>query len=154
MRLAKLSFVAAVGIWMLAAIGCPGLMNQEAAVQKAIQDHLAARSDLAMDKMTMVMEQVTVSGDTAQAEVVFGVAGDPQSRMSYHYELHREGGRWMVDGGRPRATPLPHPQMGEMMEEGMPDEPASAEPLHLPEGHPPVQPMNPHGEDLLPSTGL
>src|SRR5689334_1892725 len=84
-------------------VGCQRLMNQDAAIQKAIQQHLTERSDLAMDKMVMEMQKVTVDGDKAQAEVVFRVAGGgdmPESRMGYHYDLHREGGAWKVDSGR------------------------------------------------------
>ena len=156
MKSAKLWIFAMVGIGLLGAAGCQRLMNQEAAVQEAIQDHLAARSDLAMDKMTMEVQQVTLNGDTAQAEVVFSVPGDPQSRMSFHYDLHREAGRWQVDAGRPSASQVPHPPMGESMGETMggvpPGESGTAEPLNLPEGHPPVEQMNPHGEEPRPSS--
>jgi hypothetical protein len=138
-----------VAVEVLVSLGCQGLVNQEAAVQKAIQEHLAERSDLALDKMTMVMERVTVDGNTAQAEVVFGVADDPQSRMSYQYDLRREDGRWLVEAGRPSASQLPHPEMGE----AMPGDSSPAEPSSLPEGHPPISEMNPHGEGPLPSGG-
>jgi hypothetical protein len=146
----KIAFLAAS---LLAALGCQQLMNQQAAVQKAIQDHLAERTDLAMNKMTMEVQQVNVNGDKAQAEVVFSISGDPQSRMSYHYELHREGGRWLVDGGRPTGSPMAHPQMGQSGMGGpMPGGSGNAEPLNLPEGHPPVQQMNPSGENSPPSS--
>ena len=151
--------IAFIGVSLLTALGCQRLMNQEAAVQKAIQDHLAQRSDLAMDQMVMEVQQVNVNGDTAQAEVVFAVAGDPQSRMSFHYDLHREGGRWQVDAGRPSGSQASHPQSGgtpmggSQVGESMPGEAGTAEPLNLPEGHPPVQEMNPHGEDSPPSSG-
>lgn len=136
---------------LLAALGCQRLMNQEAAVQKAIQDHLADRSDLAMNKMTMEVQKVNVNGDTAQAEVVFSISGDPQSRMSFHYDLHREGGRWLVDSGRPTGSQMPHPQMGQPGTGGpTPDGSGNAEPLNLPEGHPPVRQMNPPEENASP----
>ena len=139
--------IAFLGASLLAALGCQRLMNQEAAVQKAIQDHLAERSDLAMNKMVMEVQQVNVNGDTAQAEVMFSISGDPQSRMSIHYDLHREGGRWQVDAGRPSGSQAPHPEMGGPgMEGSMPGETGSAEPLNLPEDHPPVREMNPQGE--------
>ena len=158
MKPAKICKIAFIGASLLAALGCQRLMNQEAAVQKAIQDHLAARSDLAMNKMVMEVQQVNVNGDTAQAEVAFSISGDPQSRMSFHYELHREGGRWQVDASRPSDSQESHPQMGgppvgeSQVGEPMPGEAGTAEPLNLPEGHPPVQEMNPRGEDTPPSS--
>ncbi|MBI2819590.1 MAG: hypothetical protein HYX73_06400 [Acidobacteria bacterium] len=153
MKPAEFCKIVFIGVSLLVALGCQRLMNQEAAVQKAIQDHLAERSDLALDKMVMEVQQVNVNGDTAQAEVVFSVAGDPQSRMSFHYDLHREGGRWQVDASRLSDSQESHPQMGgPSVGESMPGESGSAEPLNLPEGHPPVQEMNPRGEDTPPSS--
>jgi hypothetical protein len=144
MKSVKFRLFATVAAGLLSAFGCQGLMNQEAAVQRAIHDHLAARSDLAMDKMTMTMERVVVDGETAQADVVFAVTGDPQSRMSYHYDLRREGGRWLVEAGRPNASQLPHPQLGDSTDSSVGE---------LPEGHPPLTGSNPHGEGPLPSEG-
>lgn len=143
MKLANVWMIAIVGTLLLAALGCQRLMNQDAAVQKAIQDHLSERSDLAMDKMVMEVQQVNVDGDKAQAEVVFHVAGDTQMRMAYHYDLHREGGSWKVDTGRPSGSETPHPQMGE--------EQPSAD--ALPEGHPPLGEMPPPGAEGSDSSG-
>lgn len=129
------------------AAGCQRLMNQEAAVQKAIQEHLSQRSDLAMDKMTMEMRRVTVSGDKAEAEVVFRVTADPNSQLFFHYDLYREGGRWRVQGGRPSGEQSAHPTPGGAPEGGLPPggmgQPA---PGALPEGHPPIGEVNPRQE--------
>ena len=154
MKPANVWMVAIVGTLLLAALGCQRLMNQDAAVQKAIQDHLSERSDLAMDKMVMEVQQVKVDGDKAQAEVVFHVAGDTQMRMAYHYDLHREGGSWKVDTGRPSGSETPHPQMGEAPAgQSVPGESGNGEPsLDLPEGHPPVGEMNPQSEEPPPSS--
>jgi hypothetical protein len=144
--------IAVLAVSLLGTFGCQRLMNQDAAVQKAIQDHLAERSDLAMDKMVMAVQHVNINGDTAQAEVVFTVAGDTGSRMSFQYDLQRESGRWKVTGGHPTASQVAHPPMGNSPGDGgMPGETGNSEPLSLPEGHPPVQQMNPHGEEPPPS---
>jgi hypothetical protein len=131
-------------------------MNQDAAIQKAIRDHLTQRSDLDMSKMVLEVHEVKVNGDKATAEVVFRTTTDPPAQMNYHYDLHRESGAWKVDTGRPSAAGTQHPQMGEQMGEGEPGgagEPGAGE---LPAGHPPIdQPsvdqMNPHGDMPLPS---
>ncbi|HWP86127.1 MAG TPA: hypothetical protein VNN17_13110 [Terriglobia bacterium] len=142
--------IATLGAVLFLLAGCQQLMNQEAAVQQAIRDHLASRSDLALDKMTMEVQQVTVNGETAQAEVVFRVTGEVQSQMAYQYELRREGGRWRVDRGRPVRSETPHPSMGEVMGESgagpsSSDAAGGASPLNLPEGHPPIPEANPPG---------
>ena len=122
---------------LLAGLGCQRLMNQNAAIQKAIQDHLGSRSDLAMDKMVMEMQQVKVDGDKATAEVVFRTTADPPARMTYHYELHRDGGSWKVDTGRPSGSETPHPQMGD-------SQPGNSSPPAMPEGHPPIGETDPN----------
>src|SRR6185503_9821568 len=104
MRTAKISMAAILGLVVFLGLGCQRLMNQDAAIQKAIRDHLSERSDLAMDKMVLEMHQVKVDGDKAQAEVVFRTTADPPAQMNYHYELHRVGGAWQVDTGRPSAA--------------------------------------------------
>jgi hypothetical protein len=150
-----LTFVTVV---MLTSLGCQRLMNQDAAIQKAIRDHLAERSDLSMDKMALEMKQVKVNGDKASAEVVFRTTSDPPSQMGYHYELHREGGAWKVDNGRPSASETQHPQMGEGDASSSPSQSPSGE---LPAGHPPINgapsqgtldQMNPHGDAPPPSS--
>jgi hypothetical protein len=128
--------------------------NQDAAVQRAIEEHLSRRSDLAMDQMVLEMQQVSVEGDRAQAEVVFRTTMDPPARMAYHYELLWEDGRWRVESGRPSATETPHPVMGEAeagaSPESMMDELPEGHPV-LPGDHPPIEQVNPHGEVSPPS---
>jgi hypothetical protein len=146
----------------IAAGGCQRLMNQDAAIQKAIRDHLTERSDLDMTKMTLEMHEVKVNGDKATAEVVFRTTTEPPAQMNYHYDLHRESGLWKVDTGRPSAASNQHPQMGEGEAAGD----AGSDAGELPAGHPPIgqapigqsptdQPsadqMNPHGDMPLPS---
>jgi hypothetical protein len=147
MRKRKHSKIVTLGVLALLAVGCQRLMNQDAAIQKAIRDHLGERSDLSMDKMVMEVHQVKVDGDKAQAEVVFRTTSDPPAQMNYHYELHREGGAWKVDTGRPSAAEAQHPQMGEApMDESKSGEgqPSAGA---LPEGHPPIEQVNPKGTE-------
>ena len=144
-------FLFCLAVFLLAAgIGCGRLGNQEAAVRRAIEDHLGQRADLAMDKMVLEMQQVTVDGDHAEADVVFRTTMDPPARMAYHYELRREGGGWRVESGRPAATQTPHPEMGGSPMQGDPmEEMTGALPEGhppLPEGHPPLEEADPHGE--------
>ena len=135
----------AVAALLVAELGCGSIGNQDAAVRRAIEEHLSQRADLAMDKMVLEVEQVSVEGDTAQAQVVFRTTMDPPARMAYHYELRREDGRWQVQSGRPGAAETPHPELGESGPAGS----ESNMPGELPEGHPPLpegHPTNPHGE--------
>ena len=156
MRAGAWSAVVILGLAMVAG-GCQRLMNQDAAIQKAIRDHLTERSDLDMSKMVLEMHEVKVNGDKATAEVVFRTTSDPPAQMNYHYDLHRESGAWKVDTGRPSAAGSQHPQMGDSGQ----GEESGTDAGELPAGHPPIgqapidQPsvdqMNPHGDMPLPS---
>jgi hypothetical protein len=111
-------------------IGC-GTGNQDGAVRRAIEEHLSRRSDLAMDKMVLEVQQISVDGDRAQAEVVFRTTMDPPARMTYTYELRRDGGSWQVESGRPTGMETPHPEMGN-------PEGGELQSGELPQGHPPL----------------
>jgi hypothetical protein len=142
-----------MALLLTSAVGCSRIGNQDAAIERAIEEHLGQRADLAMDKMVLEMQQVTVAGDHAEAEVIFRTTMDPPARMTYHYELYREGGRWRVESGRPAGMETPHPSMGESAGESphqtgesnvMGGLPEGHPPL--PEGHPPIEETDPHGE--------
>ena len=131
-----------VALTLVALSGCNGFGNQDAAVRQAIEKHLSQRPDLAMDKMVLDIQEVTVEGDTAIADVVFRTTMDPPARMAYRYELRRESGAWRVESGHPSASETPHPELGESLqsseESNMPGELPEGHPP-LPQGHPPIE---------------
>ena len=100
-----------------------------AAIQKTIEEHLAGRPGLAEDQIVVEMKQVQVQGGRAEADVMFHSRSDPQAKMAFHYQLRSEGKQWKVESGRPSAETSPHP----------PSSPSESAPP-LPEGHPPLQP--------------
>ena len=102
--------------------------NPNAAIQKAIEDHLASRPNLSTGDIVLDVQRVQVEGERAEAEVVFRSRSDPTAQMSFHYSLVKEGRQWKVANGRPSSEGSPHPAPG------APPEGDSA----LPEGHPPV----------------
>ena len=110
-------------------IGCQREANTNAAVQHAIEQHLANRPGIEGNKLILEVQQVTVKGDQAEAEVVFRSRDDPRAQMAYHYELRREGGEWKVENGHPSAAGSPHPNPGSAPEGGE----------ELPPGHPPTE---------------
>jgi hypothetical protein len=157
MRTTKFFTLSILCMAALLGLGCQRLMNQDAAIQKAIRDHLTERSDLDMSKMVLEIRQVKVDGDKAQAEVVFRTTSDPPAQMSYHYELHREGGAWKVDTGRPSAADTQHPQMGQAAGEAGGESQGEPQGGQLPAGHPPINQApigqtNPHGDAPPPSS--
>jgi hypothetical protein len=127
-----------LGILVLAAVALTGAAcqrqdNSNAAIERAIQDHLRQRSDLAMGQMVMELQQAQVEGDHAEAEVVFRTMTDPPAQMGYHYQLRREGNTWRVEGGSPSAGDPAHSGAGQAPGPGP----------SLPEGHPPLEGMPP-----------
>ena len=124
-----------LGVWMIVlgclVAGCSGQRdaNSNAAIQRAIEQHLSSRAGLDASKMLVEVQQVKIQGERAQAEVIFRSRDNPQAQMAYSYELRREGGEWKVENGRPGAAGSPRPEGGPGAEEGSP----------LPPGHPPAE---------------
>ncbi len=127
MKIRKTGLGAFLAILLLGA-GCQREADTNAAIQKAIEEHLASRPGLASADIVLDVQQVKVAGEQAEAEVVFRSRTDPDVRMAFHYNLNKEGRQWKVAGGRPSAETSPHPG-AETMPEGD---------LALPEGHPPL----------------
>lgn len=128
---------------ILVAVGCS--RDPGPAIERAIQQHLSERTDLATGQMVMELKQVHVEGDSAEADVVFRTTGNPPAQMAYHYALRNEGGDWKVQGGRPSAADSTHPSAN-----GGPEDFQGGE---LPEGHPPIpegHPPIPDGHPSLP----
>ena len=122
--------------------GCGGQStgDSNAAIQKAIEQHLASRPGLATGQMVMEVKDVRIEGDTAKAEVIFRSTTEPPAEMTFRYELLREGSEWKVDSGRTSAAETPHPSSG--------DAPPTESPL--PEGHPTLPEANPPAESAPP----
>ena len=122
-------------IWMIVVgcllAGCSGQRdaNSNAAIQRAIEQHLSSRAGLDASKMLIEVQQVKIQGERAQAEVIFRSRDNPQASMAFSYELRREAGEWKVENGRPSTAGSPHPDGGSGAEEGSP----------LPPGHPPAE---------------
>ncbi len=107
--------------------GCGGLLegDSNAAIQRAIEEHLANRPGLASDNLLMELKDVQIQGDTAVAEVVFRSRTDQAAMMAFHYQLRNEGNQWKVESGSPSQERSSHPPSG-----SSPDAGGS-----LPEGH-------------------
>ncbi|MBI3895645.1 MAG: hypothetical protein HY313_06910 [Acidobacteria bacterium] len=125
-----------LGCMLLAGCGSQPSADSNAAIRQAIEKHLAGRSDLAADKMTMEIKNVRLEGERAEAEVIFRTTSGPPAQMAFLYQLRREGREWQVEKGSPSASNSPHPSSP------APDSGYDGAADPLPEGHPPI--TSPH----------
>lgn len=88
------------GLVSLTAAGCHRLESKRA-VQSAIEEHLKQRPGLALENMTMEVEDVKFSGQTAEARVKFQSRQAPQSFVEVRYTLRQADGRWEVESSAP-----------------------------------------------------
>ncbi len=70
--------------------------RSEKAVREAIEAHLKSRSDLAISKMTVEIENVKFGDNSAQADTKFRSKDDPALAVSVHYTLRQAGDHWEV----------------------------------------------------------
>jgi len=80
---------------LLSACGSRG-PRSEKAVREAIEAHLQSRSDLAISKMTLEIENVKFGDNSAQADTKFRSKDDPNLAVSVHYTLRQAGDHWEV----------------------------------------------------------
>jgi hypothetical protein len=88
--------IAALGV-VLAGCGKTREQQSKAAVQAAIEAYLQQRQNLMLANMTLEVQQVKFTGDTAQAEVKFRSKQAPALAMGVRYTLRRAGDRWQVE---------------------------------------------------------
>jgi len=129
--------------WLLVAVGIvlagcgQNKADTDAAVRRAIEEHLAGQAGLASSEMVMDLKKVDVQGDKAQADVQFRSRTDPKAFMDFHYQLHKEGRDWKVDQPNPTSGGMPHsmtPPSDGTPQEQMPPGAGGG----IPEGHPPI----------------
>jgi hypothetical protein len=92
----------------------------KAEVREAIEAHLKQRPNLMMANMELEIQDVRISGDTADALVQFRSKQSPSAVVGVNYKLRRVDGRWKVEstastsgmGGSPHGgggMPAPAP---------------------------------------------
>jgi hypothetical protein len=76
------------------------------AIQAAITQHLASVSGLNLNAMDMVVQNVAINGNQAQAQVEFHLRGntDRGGTMKVGYQLEKRGGEWTVTKSQPGAV--------------------------------------------------
>jgi len=148
----RLMLAGALVLFLGSASGCRKAPNDQEAIRAGIQRHLKENGSLNLAAMNVDVQQVSITGDRAQAEVQFhlkqGGAG-----MRVVYQLERKDGAWLVlrrqpNGGEVSHPPMDHPPVGgpTSAAENFPSAlteleklpPASAQPTTLPPNHPPI----------------
>jgi len=119
--------LAVVSAVLLFAAGCDKSkkLDTKEAVQAAIEAHLQQRPNVMLASMTLEVDDVKFSGDTAEADAKFRSKQSPSLAVGVHYKLRRAGDQWQVEsstpsggmGGSPHggsAPMAPAPSSGEV----------------------------------------
>jgi hypothetical protein len=86
-----------LGLALLAS-GCSksGGTQSKEAVQAGIERYLQKQSQIALNNMTLEVQDVKFQDDRAEANVKFRSKQAPQLAVGVHYVLHRTGDQWEV----------------------------------------------------------
>jgi hypothetical protein len=96
--------MAGVVAWTLLGCACSKKPSaEEQAVRDAISAHLNQQRGLALNKMKLQFQSVTIQGDTAHAQVRFQSVAKPDLAVAMNYALRRVGGKWQVESSSPVA---------------------------------------------------
>ncbi len=153
----KKLLLACICLALAAWLGCSSANQADdtASVQRAVEKHLAVRTDLNPSSLQVVVDKVSFEGDHATASVTIAARQDAKAKMQMVYHLRKTGEGWEVEppqngaasahGG---ATPMP--DAGGAGSELPPGHPAveggsgnGSEASELPPGHPPVSGQKP-----------
>ena len=121
------AFLAALlGTFLLLMGACKSRTDSKDAIRDGVVKHIASMNGLNVNNMTIVVTQVTVNGDKAQARVdIRAKNSDPSApAMQLSYELQKQGEEWVVLRGQSTGG-MQHPAPGEMPPPGT-----------MPPGHP------------------
>jgi len=131
--------------------GCNQKENDTDAIRTGISKHLNSLKTLNLSAMDMNIQNVSIQGDQAQAQVEFRPkTGAPQGAgMQVSYKLERHDGKWMVQNSQPAGGMIEHPASGENPHQNPTAPSSSTLPdfrnlvnggggSSLPPGHPPV----------------
>jgi hypothetical protein len=78
-----------------------GETAQEREVRAALESHLQKKGNLALNNMNMEIQNVKITGDTAEAQVRFQSKQKPELAVGIHYVLRRAGDHWEVESSSP-----------------------------------------------------
>ena len=92
-----------LAVLVLICTGCrrADTLHSKEAVKAAIEAHLQQRADVLSGSMTLEVQDVKFSGDTALAQATFRSKNSQQIAVGVNYTLHRAGDHWEVE----RSTP-------------------------------------------------
>ena len=124
----------AVGVAALILGGCAKNIDNQEAVQKAIDEYFAKPE---LRTMTARVQNVIFRGTEADANVmVTGKGSDPSSAIPIPYILERKSSGWVVKGPSKNAMSGHSQQNGGQMPPGHPGAGAAGEGQAMPPGHP------------------
>ena len=122
MRLLAICLAASI----LTCSGCrrADALHSKEAVKAAIEAHLQQRADVMYSSLTLEVQDVKFSGNTALAQATFHSKSAPKISVGVNYQLRRAGDHWEVEqsipaagmgtgphgGGSPNQAPGPTPQ--------------------------------------------
>jgi hypothetical protein len=153
------ALAAALAAAILFTGGCKKQQDEKDAIRAGIMQHLSGVGTLNMSAMDMDIKSVSITGDTAHAEVEFRPksGGAPGAAMQVAYNLEKRDGAWIVQKTQPAGGNIQHPAPGtnpHMNQDVHPGSPSTMPnfndlvnppgtagapaPGNLPPGHPPV----------------
>ena len=103
-----------LGALLLFAGACKSKTDSKEAIRAGVVKHIASMKGLNVNNMDVVVTQVTVNGNSAEANVdIRAKNGDPNAPpMQLVYQMQKQGDEWVVIKGQPTGG-MAHPAPGE-----------------------------------------
>ncbi len=110
------SLATCLAISVLAWSGCSRTdsLHSKEAVKSAIEAHLLQRADVMHGNLTLEVQDVKFSGDTAMVQATFRSQNSPRIAVGVNYTLRRDGDHWKVERSIPAGGMSADPHGGGM----------------------------------------
>jgi hypothetical protein len=95
--------------------GCKKQQSDTDGIRSGINEHLAALKTLNLGAMEMNVQNVSIQGNQAQAQVEFlpKTGAPPGAGMRVSYKLEKQDGKWVVQDSQPTGGTIRHPAPGQ-----------------------------------------
>jgi hypothetical protein len=95
--------------------GCKAQSNDTDNIRSGINEHLASLKTINLSAMDMNIQNISVQGNQAHAQVEFRPkTGAPQGAgMQVNYDLQKQDGKWIVQNSKPAGGMIQHPDPGQ-----------------------------------------
>ncbi len=111
----RTAFFFTILVFLVFFAGCKKQQSDTDGIRSGINEHLTALKTLNLGAMDMNIQNVSIQGNQAQAQVEFlpKTGAPPGAGMQVSYKLEKQDGKWVVQDSQAAGGTIQHPAPGQ-----------------------------------------